>query len=117
MCELENRVADAFFDIDFAFGGPLHLFGNVWRHLKPFYPLLSNGILDGPQIPADFWFICHQQSLCTFYRIPCETRRPSGHVPEFVGRESATHPAFGNLGQAWPTDGGMRFAFPPYFAV
>ena len=55
MCELENCVADAFFDINFAPGGPFHLFGNVRRNLKPFEPLLGNGVFDGPQVLVLFF--------------------------------------------------------------
>jgi hypothetical protein len=69
MCELENCVADAFFDINFALGGPLHLLNNIWVNLEPFEPLLGNGVVDGLQILADFLMDCHKRNPPPFYNI------------------------------------------------
>jgi hypothetical protein len=57
MCELADCVADALLDINFTPGGPSHLFSNVRWNLKPFKPLLSNGIFDGLQMLSDFLLV------------------------------------------------------------
>jgi hypothetical protein len=63
MCKLADGVADTFLNLDLAPGGPLHLGDDVGRDFQPFQPLLGNGVLDGPQIPFDFRFTWHGQSL------------------------------------------------------